>query len=130
MAANSRSAGAIAGLGKRITDQIWNSDPLRNSVISSSAPKFRRAAHTSVYDKNLDEQVRPSVVPDDVIQAQAADKYWAPHPQTGVFGPATENPAADAGNRAADGGHYSGVEEGKAWFRPTSLEDSEKPHGL
>ncbi|KAA0044697.1 uncharacterized protein E6C27_scaffold46G004530 [Cucumis melo var. makuwa] len=42
MAANSRSAGAIAGLGKRITDQIWtSSDSLRNSVISSSAPKFR-----------------------------------------------------------------------------------------
>ncbi|XP_050943228.1 late embryogenesis abundant protein At5g17165 isoform X2 [Cucumis melo] len=131
MAANSRSAGAIAGLGKRITDQIWtSSDSLRNSVISSSAPKFR-AAHTSVYDKNPEEQVRPSIVPDDVIQPQAADKYWAPHPQTGVFGPTSDNPAAvAAANRAADVGNYSAAEEEKAWFRPTSLEDSEKPHGL
>uniref|UniRef100_A0A0A0KUG6 Late embryogenesis abundant protein n=1 Tax=Cucumis sativus TaxID=3659 RepID=A0A0A0KUG6_CUCSA len=92
-----------------------------------------RAAHTSVYDKNPEEQVRPSIVPDDVIQPQAAaDNYWAPHPQTGVFGPASDNPAAvaAAANRAADGGNYSAVEEEKAWFRPTSLEDSEKPHGL
>ncbi|XP_022922449.1 late embryogenesis abundant protein At5g17165-like [Cucurbita moschata] len=130
MAANSRSAGAIAGLRKRITDQIWNRDPLRNSAISSAAPKFRRAAHSSTYDKNHDEQVRPSIVPDDVIQPQSADKYWAPNPQTGVFGPATINPVAAVANHTANGGNYSIVEEEKAWFRPTSLEDSEKPHGF
>ncbi|XP_022990289.1 late embryogenesis abundant protein At5g17165-like isoform X1 [Cucurbita maxima] len=126
MAANSRSAGAIAGLGKRITNQICTSD----SAISSSALKFRRAAHTSAYDKNPDEQVRPSIVPDDVIQPQAAEKYWAPHPHTGVFGPEAEQPTAAVATRAADGGNHAAVEEEKAWFRPTSLEDSEKPHGF
>lgn len=79
-----------------------------------------------MYDKNPDEQARPSIVPDEVIQPQP-DKYWAPHPQTGVFGPVTDHPTAAAA-KAANGGSYA-VEEEKAWFRPTSLEDSEKPHG-
>lgn len=91
----------------------------------------RRTAHTSGYDKNLEDQDRPTVVPDDVIQPQS-DKYWAPHPQTGVFGPATELPSAGAGDLGfhsspANSGQDSVLEE-KAWFRPTSLEDLEKPH--
>lgn len=90
----------------------------------------KRAAHTSAYDKNLDDQVHPTVVPDDVIQPQS-EKYWAPHPQTGVFGPE----AAGAGSGfnsspATANGHNNSdsVLEEKAWFRPTSLEDLEKPH--
>ncbi|KAF2288025.1 hypothetical protein GH714_003970 [Hevea brasiliensis] len=90
-----------------------------------------RAAHTSVYDKNLDDQVQPSVVPDDVIQPQS-NKYWAPHPQTGVFGPATDAHSASGresgfSTASANGGQSSVLEE-KAWFRPTSLEDLEKPN--
>ena len=48
--------------------------------------EFRRAAHTSVYDKNLDDHTPPNVVPDHVIPPHS-DKYWEPHPKTGVFGP-------------------------------------------
>lgn len=87
----------------------------------------RRAAYSSVYDKNVDDQIHAGPVPDDVIQgATQSGKYWAPHPQTGVFGPpgeqATPPPATDAS--AAPGS----VLEEKAWFRPSSLEDLEKPH--
>ncbi|KAJ0078621.1 hypothetical protein Patl1_24266 [Pistacia atlantica] len=89
-----------------------------------------RAAHNSAYDKNIDDQVRPAIVPDDVIQP-LSDKYWAPHPQTGVFGPAVENRPGAGGEREyysspANGSGESVLEE-KAWFRPTSLEDLEKP---
>ena len=72
------------------------------------------------------------MVPDYVIQAAHSDKYWAPHPQTGVFGPPTENlnfqpsSAASTVNAAT----AASVLEEKAWFRPTSLEDLEKPHHL
>ena len=51
-----------------------------------------RSAHFSIYDKNPDDQLPPGVVPDELIQPQS-DKYWAPHPQTGVFGPAAEQNA-------------------------------------
>lgn len=90
----------------------------------------RRFGHTSAYDKNVDEQVRPSVVPDDVIEPQS-DKYWEPNPQTGVFGPAsgTEAAGTEGGfhSSPANGRDQSVLEE-KAWFRPTSLEDCEKPN--
>lgn len=82
-----------------------------------------------MYDKNPDEHIRPSVVPDEVIQPES-DKYWAPHPKTGVFGPATDhNSAAGGGLHAspANGGEDSVLEQ-KAWFRPTSIEDLERPH--
>lgn len=87
----------------------------------------RRGTHCSVYDKNLDDQVRPAIVPDDVIQPES-DKYWGPHPQTGVFGPSEQE------GRAAGGDFIStslppppngSVLEQKAWFRP--LEDTDKP---
>ncbi|KAK4285015.1 hypothetical protein QN277_001766 [Acacia crassicarpa] len=124
MAANSSSRG-IASIGKRFVSQIW----LANT-------SSRRATYSSSYEKNLDDQVSPSAVPDDVIQAAQSDKYWAPHPQTGVFGPASEQAGASSatngngGDRsfhsAADAGVETVMEE-KAWFRPVSLEDSEKP---
>ncbi|CAI9772063.1 unnamed protein product [Fraxinus pennsylvanica] len=51
---------------------------------------LRRGVHVSVYDKNIEEHVHSTVVPDYLILPQS-DKYWAPHPQTGVFGPATDH---------------------------------------
>ena len=87
----------------------------------------RRAVHASVYDKNLEDQVRPAFVPDDVIGGAAnPDKYWGPHPKTGVFGPAAVDatlPAAGAPDAAADA--PGTVLDQKVWFRP--LEDVEKP---
>ncbi|KAF7824954.1 late embryogenesis abundant protein [Senna tora] len=120
MAANSNSRG-IANLGKRLVNQIW----LANST--------RRATYSSLYEKNPDDQIHSSVVPDDVIQAAQSDKYWAPNPQTGVFGPAGEQASPPtAGERnfhsaTGNGGAESVLEE-KAWFRPASLEDVEKPN--
>ncbi|KAK3229594.1 hypothetical protein Dsin_001475 [Dipteronia sinensis] len=124
MAANSKSTRGIASFGKRLVNQFLTRDPTHSSS-KSTRSAFRRSAHTSAYDKNVDDQVRPAVVPDDVIQPES-DKYWAPHPRTGVFGPATENHESADGDSPASGSNESVLEE-KAWFRPTSLEDLEKP---
>lgn len=83
-----------------------------------------------MYDKNPDEHVEASVVPDEVIQPKS-DKYWGPDPRTGVFGPETGPNSASGGGRGfqaapANGGEDSVLEE-KAFFRPTSIEDLEKP---
>ena len=84
--------------------------------------------HDSAYDKNPDEQVRASAVPDDVIQPQS-DKYWGPHPITGVFDPADPNgqpsAASAAASPASGGGGASALDE-TAWFRPA--EGVETPH--
>ncbi|KAK6289385.1 hypothetical protein POUND7_000926 [Theobroma cacao] len=135
MAANWKSGGGIASLGKRLLDRSSTRHPTHfNATTTPSQPAAAaavavavaiRGAHASAYDKNLDDQVRPTVVPDDVIKPQS-DKYWAPHPQTGVFGPATELKASAGGERANVA--VDSVLEEKAWFRPTSIEDLEKPH--
>ncbi|AES93851.1 hypothetical protein MtrunA17_Chr5g0395951 [Medicago truncatula] len=128
MAANS-SSGSITTFGKRVINQIWKN----NNSISSSPPlslASRRAAYSSVYDKNADDQIHSEPVPDDVIQATQSTKYWAPNPHTGVFGPPGEHAsgfhsASSTTNASAAAGS---VLEEKAWFRPTSIEDLEKPH--
>ncbi|MED6218099.1 hypothetical protein PIB30_023814 [Stylosanthes scabra] len=119
------AANSITALGKRLcTNRIWNSNSPSASLLLNS----RRAGYSSVYDKNPDEQAHAGAVPDDVIHATQSGKYWAPHPQTGVFGPpgGTEQPTPPATTDASNGS----VLEEKAWFRPTSIEDLEKPHNL
>ncbi|KQJ84359.1 late embryogenesis abundant protein At5g17165 isoform X1 [Brachypodium distachyon] len=99
-------------------------------ILAGKAASPSRAVHASAYDKNVEEQVRPAFVPDDVIGGAAGspDKYWGPHPTTGVFGPAAVDPklaaAAGAPATAANGGGGSVLDQ-KVWFRP--LEDVEKP---
>ncbi|KAK8690211.1 hypothetical protein V6N13_088912 [Hibiscus sabdariffa] len=119
MAANLKSGAGIVSLGKRLINRTATPTP---------PPAAVRSAHASAYDKNLDDHVHATVVPDDVIQPQS-DKYWAPNPQTGVFGPAAEQLKAPAGGEQCihSGGGNSVLEE-EAWFRPTSIEDMEKPH--
>ncbi|KAL2349407.1 hypothetical protein Fmac_003407 [Flemingia macrophylla] len=130
MAANSSSRG-ITALGKRVADRIWTS--------SSPLTLRRGAAYSSsgLYDKNPDDQIHSGPVPDDVIHATQSGKYWAPHPQTGIFGPPGDQvgaaPSTSGGERSfhSDSEVTTGsVLEEKAWFRPTSLEDCEKPHSL
>lgn len=89
----------------------------------------RRAAHSSVYDKNPDEQIRPSFVPDDVIPPEP-EKYWAPNPRTGVFGPEAGHTSTQGGEATAVNAGEASVLEEKAWYRPTNIEDLEKPHAL
>ncbi|XP_045811763.1 late embryogenesis abundant protein At5g17165-like [Trifolium pratense] len=117
MAANS-NVRSITGFGKQLINQIWRN----NSASPPLSLASRRAAYSSVYDKNADDHIRSEPVPDDVIQSTQSTKYWAPHPHTGVFGPPGEH-STDASAAAA-----SSVLEEKAWFRPSSLEDLEKPH--
>lgn len=92
-----------------------------------------RSRHFSVipYYKNVDDGLRPSLVPDDVVE-QHIDKFWAPHPQTGVFGPSKEiggenqtQPPPSNLDTDADHSVDGSVLDQKAWFRP--LEDVDKP---
>ncbi|KAK4740663.1 hypothetical protein SAY87_024251 [Trapa incisa] len=128
MAACLRSRG-IGGVTKRVVSQIWSARS--PDSLSASALIFSRtcSAHASVYDKNPDEHVRPAVVPDEVIQPES-HKYWAPHPKTGVFGPTSGlNQNVDGlSSKTTDPavGEEGSVLEQKAWFRPTSIEDSQK----
>ncbi|PKI39475.1 late embryogenesis abundant protein At5g17165-like [Punica granatum] len=129
-------ARSIINNNKRlIVTQIWSNANNSPGPALSAAFRARRAAHVSVYDKNPDEHVRPTVVPDEMIEPQS-DKYWAPHPQTGVFGPAAgpdtsaglyKHPPKTTANTCAGEGEDDSVLEQKAWFRPTSIEDLEKP---
>ncbi|THG04645.1 hypothetical protein TEA_004774 [Camellia sinensis var. sinensis] len=108
---------------KRIIVHQLGSEEDVATLFNNLRKEIVRAVHGSVYDKNLDEQVHPTVVPDDVIKPQS-DKYWAPHPQTGVFGPATEQNRAAGFHSTVNGGEDSVLEQ-KAFFRP--LEDLDKP---
>lgn len=80
-----------------------------------------------MYDKNVDDQIRSTVVPDGGVEPRSDNdnKYWAPNPRTGVFGPATAHAAAAAGNGEKPNAGAETVLEQQAWFRP--LEDVEKP---
>ncbi|KAJ8771334.1 hypothetical protein K2173_026511 [Erythroxylum novogranatense] len=126
MAARSRSTQIIAAnLGN--FNQIWTANSNTITAATRSSSLISRRLATSAYDKNVDDQVRPSAVPDDVIQPES-EKYWAPHPQTGVFGPVTDHQAVAGGGSSLPKSAEESVLEEKAWFRPTSLQDLEKPH--
>ncbi|KAI3807934.1 hypothetical protein L1987_23872 [Smallanthus sonchifolius] len=116
MAANLLIQG-IASLGKRFASQIRPASAVDPNLI------FRRLVHVSVYDKNIDEQVRPSFVPEEAITRTEPEKYWAPHPKTGVFLPADEKNLGAIGSEpaAVDGS----VLEEKTFFR--TLENLDKP---
>ncbi|XP_058086037.1 uncharacterized protein LOC131233363 isoform X2 [Magnolia sinica] len=126
--ANPQNPEPLHGQGTRgatsAADQASASSTMAVIQRDASADGFAwRGAQCSADDKNPDDQVRPTVVPDDVIQPES-DKYWAPHPKTGVFAPIEQNGRAGGDHRPppVDGS----VLEEKAWFRP--LEDVDKPH--
>lgn len=79
-----------------------------------------RSVHISAYDKNHEEIVQPNVVPDHVIPPHN-EKYWAPHPQTGVFGPTTDGKFDVHATATSE----DSVLEQKTFIRP--LEDLDKP---
>ncbi|RLM66424.1 uncharacterized protein C2845_PM16G18740 [Panicum miliaceum] len=115
----------IAG-DARICCGLFCTGPATGSGPSVAEGPARRAVHASAYDKNLEDQVRPAFVPDDVIGGAAnPDKYWAPHPKTGVFGPAAVDAQLAAGAPDAAANGPGTVLDQKVWFRP--LEDVEKP---
>ncbi|KAF5198689.1 Xaa-pro aminopeptidase [Thalictrum thalictroides] len=121
----------ISSVGKRFLTQILRvraADSTHHHLLSSSpgatVTAFRRDVHTSVYDKNIDDQVRPTVVPDDAIESPS-DNYWSPHPHTGVFGPTAEHPEEGKHTQSLNEGGNTVLEQ-QAWFRP--LENVEKPH--
>ncbi|KAJ0989897.1 hypothetical protein J5N97_008253 [Dioscorea zingiberensis] len=129
MAANSKGRVIAGSLGKRVANRIWASAYRDHAPLPSSfALASRKGVHVTSYDKNYEDQVRPTVVPDDVIEPKS-DKYWGPHPKTGVFGPAEQaaaagDPTSSTTGAAADGGSPSVLNE-THWFRP--LGDVEKP---
>ncbi|CAN8260579.1 unnamed protein product [Cochlearia groenlandica] len=121
MATRSISFPLISSLKKQIVNAVF----FPRATASVSVPLFtsRRSGHSSAYDKNVEDELHASAVPDDVIKPDS-DKYWSPHPQTGVFGPSTteHSSATEAGRQD------TAVLEETAWFRPTSLEDMDKTH--
>ncbi|PIM97813.1 hypothetical protein CDL12_29712 [Handroanthus impetiginosus] len=118
MAANLQSRG-VASLGKRLVSQIRSCDSATIPSVLSL-----RSVHGSVYDKNPEENFQPTVVPDEVIPPQP-EEYWAPHPKTGVFGPAKDG-SGSAGDSSVDttAGADSVLEQ-KTFIRPQ--EDLDKP---
>ncbi|ESQ49788.1 hypothetical protein EUTSA_v10021768mg [Eutrema salsugineum] len=122
MASGSKSSQLITGLRKQLVNAIFPRASPR-ATASASALLASRNGHSSGYDKNVEDELQASAVPEDVVKPDS-DKYWSPHPQTGVFGPSTteDSPAAEAARQ------NSAVMEETAWFRPTSLEDSDKTH--
>ncbi|XP_059304395.1 late embryogenesis abundant protein At5g17165 [Lycium ferocissimum] len=122
MAANLQSRGLVS-LGKRVVNQI--SYASARTTANSTFLSARRGVQTSVYDKNPEDDVRDSVVPDEVIEPHS-EKYWAPHPQSGVFGPAaTDSAGRGFHSSPATAAAAESVLEEKAFFRP--LEDLDKP---
>ncbi|KAA0055104.1 uncharacterized protein E6C27_scaffold231G00300 [Cucumis melo var. makuwa] len=91
-----------------------------------------RASHWSAYEKNQEDPIWPTMVPNDVIHHNLSDNYWVPHPQTGVFGPPkAHHDSSTLPNDTSAGGNEGGsVLNLKAWFRHNGLEDLEKPHSL
>ncbi|KAF3499501.1 hypothetical protein F2Q69_00044700 [Brassica cretica] len=84
MAAKSKSLQVI---GKHLVNSL-RSCAFPRAVASDLSAS--RNAHTSAYDKNVEEELQPSKVPDELIKSES-DKYWSPHPQTGVFGPSSSS---------------------------------------
>ncbi|KAG8381648.1 hypothetical protein BUALT_Bualt06G0143400 [Buddleja alternifolia] len=120
MAANLQSRG-LASFGKRLIGQIRSRD---SAIIPSHSI---RSVHATAYEKNPDEHALPTVVPDHVIPSQS-EEYWAPHPETGVFGPATDDNLASRGNGDLHASvNTDSVLEQKAFIRPLEVEDLEKP---
>ncbi|XP_038875585.1 late embryogenesis abundant protein At5g17165-like [Benincasa hispida] len=101
---------------------------LSHSHLFPSATFLLRASHWSAYEKNPEEQIWPTVVPDHVIHTNISENYWAPHPETGVFGPPIAHQSTSAvPNDTSAGGKEDSVLDIKAWFRHNGLEDLEKP---
>ncbi|ESQ51368.1 hypothetical protein EUTSA_v10017419mg [Eutrema salsugineum] len=99
-------------------------------IVASGLFAFRgianRNGHTWTYSKNVEEELQSSKVPDELIKSDS-NKYWSPHPQTGVFGPSSSSSITDTNdkNRSQD---QDSVMDVKAWFRATSLEDLDKTY--
>ncbi|XP_013585488.1 PREDICTED: uncharacterized protein LOC106294473 [Brassica oleracea var. oleracea] len=118
MATRSKSFQLITGLRKLAVNPRASSRATATALFTTS-----RSGYSSGYDKNVEDELQATAVPDDVIKPDS-DKYWSPHPQTGVFGPSTTDQTAAAEAARQD----SAVLEETAWFRPISLEDSDKTH--
>ncbi|KAI3411295.1 uncharacterized protein J3R85_018186, partial [Psidium guajava] len=108
----------------------WKSTPSASSVAHSrrnghaSAPEKNPEDVATAYEKNRDDPVPQK----GVIESQS-EEYWVPHPQTGVFVPPSDcNPSEDVREPEPDP-EESVLEQG-AWYRPTDMEDLEKPNSL
>ncbi|KAK3403675.1 hypothetical protein EUGRSUZ_K00100, partial [Eucalyptus grandis] len=124
MAAVSRS------IGKRVAPHapIWSWTSVAHSRRNghSSAPEKNPEDVATVYEKNPDDPVPQNVVPDEVIQIQS-EEYWVPHPQTGVFVPPSD---CNASEDVPEPEPEESVLEQEAWYRPTGIQDLEKPISL
>ncbi|KAL3713987.1 hypothetical protein ACJRO7_006013 [Eucalyptus globulus] len=123
-------AAVARSIGKRVAPQapIWSWASVAHSRRNghSSAPEKNPEDVATVYEKNPDDPVPQNVVPDEVIQIQS-EEYWVPHPQTGVFVPPSD---CNASEDVPEPEPEESVLEQEAWYRPTGIQDLEKPISL
>lgn len=84
---------------------------------------FRKFVSESSYGKNEDQIGGVDKVPDDAMEPDSK-KWWMPHPQTGVFGPAVNDGVTNGDFQHTQNMDVSSVLEQQAWFRPA--EDVQK----
>lgn len=77
-----------------------------------------RELHSCVYDKNVEDLGGyPTMVPENVGDKLHSDKYWAPHPATGIFSPEHTLPPLPAMEGAPPAIVSGSVLEQVVWFR-------------
>ncbi|OWM75739.1 hypothetical protein CDL15_Pgr021904 [Punica granatum] len=105
--------------------------PSSSSSLSYTASTSSNNPLPEAYEKNPDDQAPQPVVLDELIQPES-EEYWAPNPQTGVFGPTSDHSSnpTEHGEGGAHSSPEGSVLEEEAFFRLTSIEDLEKPVSL
>nr|GMC60972.1 late embryogenesis abundant protein At5g17165 [Ipomoea batatas] len=113
--AGSLQVGRLSILEKRLVSQFTS------TTTPTSAPllTWKRKVQSSVYDKIPDEYIHPY----DVVQPGRGE-YWTPHPETGVFGPASNHNHLASHSMPVGAAVKHSVLELKVFFR--SLEDLDK----
>nr|GMC68378.1 late embryogenesis abundant protein At5g17165 [Ipomoea batatas] len=116
--AGSLHVGRLSILEKRLVSQ-FTSTTTPTSALSSPLLTWKRKVQSSVYDKIPDEYIHPY----DVVQPGSGE-YWTPHPETGVFGPASNHNHLASHSMPVGAAVKQSVLELKVFFR--SLEDLDK----
>eukprot|EP01018_Ginkgo_biloba_P020102 Gb_09553 [translate_table: standard] len=113
----------IEGWDRKLGDALpWRQyRPLSGSEFQGI--HFVKSVHSSVYEKNEDEDVHSNRVPEDIVHPKS-QKSWVPHPKTGVFGPPEEQSWVGEDHHHSYEKSGESVLEQQAWFRP--LEDVQK----
>eukprot|EP00252_Welwitschia_mirabilis_P012954 TRINITY_DN285_c0_g1_i2.p1 TRINITY_DN285_c0_g1~~TRINITY_DN285_c0_g1_i2.p1 ORF type:complete len:136 (-),score=20.50 TRINITY_DN285_c0_g1_i2:208-615(-) len=113
------SPGGLKRLGKGFAPAIPAATSVTGTSFSCSSFRTNRAVHSSVYDKNEDENIRPHLVPSEYLGHNQPTKTWLPHPKSGVFVPEEEAVVQNSHQNSVSEGEGSVMDiEEKVWYRP------------